>query len=114
MASRSISLRWLGRCVVDSIAALCYWYSTEDDMAEAARDYSGNMQAGEFLRFLKSRPKEERWQLVEGVAIMMNPPRMRHQQIALNLRDLLKDSPYATRSYRTSTRINSSNPYEAN
>src|SRR5438128_158285 len=61
-------------------------------MAEAARDYSGNMQAGEFLRFLKSRPKEERWQLVEGVAIMMNPPRMRHQQIALNLRDLLKDA----------------------
>jgi Uma2 family endonuclease len=61
-------------------------------MAEAARDFSGNMQVGEFLRFLKSRPKEERWQLVEGVAVMMNPPRMRHQQIALNLRDLLKDA----------------------
>src|SRR5439155_7559607 len=59
---------------------------------EAARDFSGNMRAGEFLRFLKSRPKEERWQLVEGVAVMMNPPRMRHQQIALNLRDLLKDA----------------------
>jgi len=52
----------------------------------------GNMQAGEFLRFLKSRPKEERWQLVEGLAIRMNPPRMRHQQISLNLRDLLKDA----------------------
>src|SRR3977135_4249234 len=59
-------------------------------MAEAARDLSGNMQAGEFLGFLKSRPKEERWQLVEGVAIRMNPPRMRHQQISRNLRDLLK------------------------
>src|SRR6266550_6761730 len=61
-------------------------------MVEAARDFSGNMRAGEFLRFLKSRPKEERWQLVEGVAIMMNPPRLRHQQISLNLRDLLKDA----------------------
>src|SRR5262245_51215716 len=59
-------------------------------MAEPARAFTGNMQVREFLTFLKSRPKEERWQLVEGVAVMMNPPRLRHQQIALNLRDLLK------------------------
>jgi len=59
-------------------------------MAAPARAFSGNMQAGEFLKFLKTRPKEERWQLIEGVAVMMNPPTLVHQVIALNLRDLLK------------------------
>jgi Uma2 family endonuclease len=60
-------------------------------MAAPARAFSGSMQAGEFLTFLKGRPKEERWQLVEGVAVMMNPPTLAHQVIALNLRDLLKE-----------------------
>jgi Uma2 family endonuclease len=59
-------------------------------MAAPARALSGNMQAGEFLKFVKTRPKEERWQLIEGVAVMMNPPTLAHQVIALNLRDLLK------------------------
>ena len=58
-------------------------------MATTARALPGNMQAGEFLKFLKFRPNEERWQLIEGVAIMMNPPKLVHQLIALNLRDLL-------------------------
>ena len=61
-------------------------------MAASARALSGNMQAGEFLKFLKTRPKEERWQLIEGVAVMMNPPTLVHQVIALNLRDLLKEA----------------------
>src|SRR5262245_59694895 len=61
-------------------------------MTAPARALSGDMQAGEFLQFLTFRPKEEYWQLVEGVAIMMNPPRLAHQQIALNLRDLLKEA----------------------
>jgi Uma2 family endonuclease len=61
-------------------------------MNAPARALSGDMQAGEFLKFLKHRPKEERWQLVEGVAIMMNPPRLADQQIALNFRDLLKEA----------------------
>jgi Uma2 family endonuclease len=64
----------------------------EDYMAASARVLSGNMQAGEFLKFLKTRPKEERWQLIEGVAVMMNPPTLAHQVIALNLRDLLKQA----------------------
>jgi Uma2 family endonuclease len=64
----------------------------EDDMAAFARALSGNMQAGEFLKFLKTRPKEERWQLIEGIAVMMNPPTLVHQVIALNLRDLLKEA----------------------
>ena len=49
------------------------------------RAISGNMLIGEYLGFLKSRPKEERWQLIEGIATMMNPPTLVHQLISLNL-----------------------------
>jgi Uma2 family endonuclease len=59
-------------------------------MAAPARAFSGEMQIGEFLRFVKPRPKEEYWQLIEGIAVMMTPPRLVHQLIAANLRDLLK------------------------
>ena len=54
-------------------------------MAAPARALSGTMQIGEFLSFLRSRPKEERWHLIEGVAVMMNPPTLAHQVIAGNL-----------------------------
>jgi Uma2 family endonuclease len=64
----------------------------EDCMPAPARTLSGDMLINEFLGFLKHRPKEEYWQLVEGVAVMMNPPTMAHQVIALNLRDLLKEA----------------------
>ena len=60
-------------------------------MAAPAQAFPGDMQIGEFLAFVKHRPKEEYWQLVEGIAIMMNPPTMAHQMIALNLRDLLNE-----------------------
>ena len=59
-------------------------------MNAPARALSGDMQVGEFLKFVKPRPKEEYWQLIEGVAIMMNPPRLAHQAIARNLCDLLQ------------------------
>jgi Uma2 family endonuclease len=49
------------------------------------------MTAGEFLKFVKFRPNEERWQLVEGVARMMNPPTYVHLVIALNLNYLLSE-----------------------
>jgi Uma2 family endonuclease len=61
-------------------------------MAAPARAFPGDMLVEEFLSFLKFRPKEEYWQLVEGVAIMMNPPRLVHQLIAMNLRDLIHDA----------------------
>jgi hypothetical protein len=64
----------------------------EDDMAAPARALTGNMEASEFLKFMRTRPKEERWQLVAGVAVMTNPPTLVHQVIALNLRDLLKEA----------------------
>src|SRR5262249_16974052 len=64
----------------------------EDDMTATARALSGDMQIGEFLKFIRPRPKEERWQLVEGIAIMMNPPTQVHQVISLNLCNLLQDA----------------------
>src|SRR6516165_11060091 len=54
-----------------------------------ARPYSGTMHVDEFMAFLEMRPKEERWDLIEGVAVMMAPPSMAHQRIALKLWDLL-------------------------
>jgi Uma2 family endonuclease len=38
-----------------------------------------------FMGFLDSRPDEERWELINGVPMMMASPKMRHQQIASNL-----------------------------
>lgn len=37
-----------------------------------------------------SRPNEERWQLVDGLAIMMVPPSFMHQRITDNLKSALK------------------------
>lgn len=39
----------------------------------------------EFVEFVDQRPNEERWQLIDGEAIMMTPPTLRHQRIASNL-----------------------------
>jgi Uma2 family endonuclease len=73
-------------------ARMLYGDAVEDDMAAPARAPSGSMQTGEFLKFLKFRPKRERWQLIEGVAVMMNPPTLRHQVIAHNLLYLRKEA----------------------
>jgi Uma2 family endonuclease len=54
-----------------------------------ARPYSGTMDVDEFMGFLEMRPKEERWHLIEGIAVMMAPPSLAHQRIALNLCELL-------------------------
>jgi len=45
----------------------------------------GKFTVEEYLAFIESRPEEERWQLIEGVAMMMPPPTLRHQRIASNL-----------------------------
>ncbi len=42
--------------------------------------------------FLRTRPEEERWQLIDGVAVMMPPPTLRHQLIGANLLRLLSDT----------------------
>jgi Uma2 family endonuclease len=47
------------------------------------------MDVDEFQAFLETRPKEERWHLIEGVAVMMNPPTLAHQRIGDNFQNLL-------------------------
>jgi len=47
------------------------------------------MDVDEFMAFLETRPKGERWDLIEGVAVMMAPPTVAHQRIAHNLCNLL-------------------------
>lgn len=54
-----------------------------------ARHYPGTMDLNEFMGFLEMRPKEERWHLIEGFAVMTAPPSPAHQRIALNLCELL-------------------------
>lgn len=50
---------------------------------------SGTMDVDEFMALLEIRPKGERWDLIEGVAVMMAPPSVAHQRIAHNLCNLL-------------------------
>jgi Uma2 family endonuclease len=45
----------------------------------------GKFTVEEYLAFIESRPEEERWQLIDGVAMMTPPPTVPHQVIALNL-----------------------------
>src|SRR5437588_4344836 len=54
-----------------------------------ARPTSGAMDVDEFMAFLEMRPKEERWHLIEGIAVMMAPPSFAHQRIAWNLCEVL-------------------------
>jgi hypothetical protein len=49
-----------------------------------ARPHAGTMDVDEFMSFLEMRPKEERWHLIEGIAVMMSPPSLAHHWIALN------------------------------
>jgi len=49
----------------------------------------GKFTVEEYLAFIESRPEEERWQLIDGVAMMMPLPTRRHQRIASNLARLL-------------------------
>ena len=46
----------------------------------------------EFLAFYDTRPDEEQWQLIDGVALLMTPPFPTHQRIASNLQRLLEDA----------------------
>ena len=54
-----------------------------------ARPIAGTMDVDEFMAFLEMRPKEERWHLIEGMAVMMAPPSLALQRIALNFCELL-------------------------
>ena len=45
-----------------------------------------------FRGFQEGRPEEERWELIDGVAVMMAPPTLAHQIIAGNLQRLLNEA----------------------
>ena len=45
-----------------------------------------------FLDFLETRSQEERWQLLDGIPVMMTSPTLAHQLIASNLERLLNDA----------------------
>jgi len=53
--------------------------------------------ADQFLEFAMTRPDGERWQLVDGLAMMMVPPNKVHQRIAANLERSLNDALEANR-----------------
>lgn len=50
---------------------------------------SGTMDVDEFMALLESRPRGERWELIEGVAVMMAPASYVQQRIAYNLCNVL-------------------------
>jgi Uma2 family endonuclease len=50
---------------------------------------TGRMSGAEFRAFQARRPDHERWELLGGVAMMMTPPTIAHNQIASNLERLL-------------------------
>ena len=49
----------------------------------------GVWSADQFLDFYLTRPNGERWQLVDGLPMMMTPPNKVHQRLARNLEHLL-------------------------
>lgn len=57
-----------------------------------------------FEAWRASRPDEERWQLIDGVPMMMPPPTLMHQKIASNLERALDDRLEALRNGMTVAR----------
>ncbi len=57
----------------------------------------GLWSADQFLEFYMTRPDGERWQLVDGLPMMMTPPNKVHQRLARNLERLLDDALSAAR-----------------
>jgi len=58
-------------------------------MAGAAQRQTPRLSVDLFRSFYATRPDEEQWQLIDGVAIMMTPPTVGHQIIASNLQTVL-------------------------
>ncbi len=57
-----------------------------------------------FEAWRNSRPDEERWQLIDGVPMMMPPPTLVHQKIASNLERALDDRVATLRNGMTVAR----------
>ena len=61
-------------------------------MGAIAKQLPGVFSAEEFLAFLETRPDDERWQLIDGVAVMMTPPTIVHQLIGMNFIRILNEA----------------------
>jgi Uma2 family endonuclease len=61
-------------------------------MQFAVQGNRSGMSDAEFRAFQARRPDHERWELVGGVAMMMTPPTIAHNQIASNLERLLNEA----------------------
>jgi Uma2 family endonuclease len=59
-----------------------------DDLSSLPKTVT-RMRFAEFAAFYETRPHKQRWELIDGEAIMMPPPRRVHQQIAKNIERLL-------------------------
>ena len=71
---------------------------------------SGLWTADQFLDFYVTRPDEERWQLVDGLAMMMTPATRTHQKLGKNFlrlidRALEQHSPHLEAFYEMGIRI---------
>jgi Uma2 family endonuclease len=58
-------------------------------MAVATQRTPPRLSVELFRAFYDSRPDEEHWQLIDGIAVMMAPPTLAHQWIATNVQTLL-------------------------
>lgn len=61
-------------------------------MTSAAARKSSIWTVEFFRSWAETRPDEERWELIDGEAILMTPPTLAHQRIALNLAQLLNET----------------------
>jgi Uma2 family endonuclease len=61
-------------------------------MNTPAPPLTGNMDVDEFMAFVETRPDEEHWELIEGVAVMMAPASYAHRRIVWNLCELLNSA----------------------
>jgi len=59
-------------------------------MAVAARR-DASMSVAEYRIWVEAKPDWERWELLDGVPVLMSPPRERHQMIVSNLLRRLGD-----------------------
>lgn len=67
-------------------------------MGAIAKQLPGRLSPDDYLAFLATRPDEERWQLIDGTAVMMTPPTLVHQRIAMNLASRLNQALEAHRA----------------
>jgi Uma2 family endonuclease len=58
---------------------------------EMAQRQLGRMDMATFHAFRDGRPNREKWELIDGVPVMMPPPLLVHQRICRNLETMLND-----------------------